>query len=238
MMRLREMWRWGALALALSLVTPALALDERSVSPGINRQYENPDVDQWLSVFEREGREVYDRRADILARLGLREGMSVADIGAGTGLFTLPFAQVVGPQGKVYAVDISVNFVDAIRARARAAGLDQVEGIVNSARSVELPDASIDLAFISDTYHHFEFPLSTMTSLFRAMRSGGELVVIDYKRVPGESSPWVLSHLRAGKETFIDEIVAVGFVLIEDVDFMQTQYFLRFRKPAEPELSP
>ncbi|MGF1644069.1 MAG: class I SAM-dependent methyltransferase [Thiotrichales bacterium] len=230
-MWLRTILWWGVWVLAGGLGTAAVALEERSISPGINQQYENPNVEHWLSVFEREGREVYDRRADILAQLKLREGMSVADIGAGTGLFTMLFAEAVGPKGRVYAVDISPSFVASIENRARSAGVEHVTGVVNTARSVELPDASVDLAFISDTYHHFEFPLSTMASLFRALRPGADLIVVDYKRVPGWSSPWVLSHVRAGKETFVDEITSVGFVFVEEVDFMRTQYFLRFSKP-------
>jgi predicted methyltransferase len=95
---------------------------------------------------------------------------------------------------------------------------------------VLLPVQSTDLVFISDTYHHFEFPHSTLASIHAALRPGGELVVIDFKRIPGVSDPWVLSHVRGGEEEFRQEIEAAGFELVERRDFMRTQYFLRFRK--------
>ena len=92
---------------------------EQNVRPGINQSYQEPDFQQWRAVFESPGREVFDRRHAILDALELKPGMKVADIGAGTGLFTQLFAQSVGPEGKVYAVDISREFVENIERRAR-----------------------------------------------------------------------------------------------------------------------
>lgn len=223
------MSHWSiAITLALLL---AGAHAEQNVSPGINRAYANPDVTQWRGVFERDGREVWDRRADILAALNLRPGQDVADVGAGTGFFATLLARAVGPQGRVYAVDIAPAFVAASVERARRAGLDNVEGVVNDARTVGLAPGSVDLVFTSDTYHHFEYPVSTLASIHAALRPGGELVVVDFKRIPGVSNPWVLSHVRAGEDTVVGEIEQAGFELVERVDFMQTQYFLRFRRP-------
>jgi hypothetical protein len=108
-------------ALGLALVACALCgcqtrpapVVEASVRPGVNEPYLKPDLSVAGSVerFEREGREVYDRRAEIVNAARLQPGMRVADIGAGTGLFTFLFAEVVGPQGRVYAVDIAEPFV-------------------------------------------------------------------------------------------------------------------------------
>jgi ubiquinone/menaquinone biosynthesis C-methylase UbiE len=229
--RLQRMLALG-LALLLTLATP-LALAEQSVAPGINRSYQDADPRQWRGVFERDGREVWERREDILRELRLRPGQSVADIGAGTGFIALMMARAVGPEGRVYAVDITPSFVEAIRNRAAAAGLDNVIGVVNDPYSVQLPPGSVDLVFSSDTYHHFEYPHATLRSIHDALRPGGELVIVDFKRIPGLSSPWVLGHVRAGEETVRAEIEAAGFELTERPDFMQTQYFLRFRKTAD-----
>lgn len=204
---------------------------EQNVNPGINRHYQQPDVAQWRTVFERDGREVWDRRADVLHHLRLAPGQDIADIGAGTGFFSLMMARLVGPEGKVYAVDIAPEFVTATVERARAQGLNNVSGVVNDQHSVKLPENAIDLAFISDTYHHFEYPIATLRSIHRALKPGGSLVVIDFHRVPGISSPWVMGHVRAGEAEFTREIESVGFEPVERLDFMRTQYFLRFRKP-------
>ena len=221
-----------ATMLLLAAAPPIRAAEEPSVNPGINAHYRDSRWEQWVGIFERDGREVYDHRHEILAALDLRKAMTVADVGAGTGLFTRLFARAVGPEGRVYAVDITPTFVENTVRTAREQGLDNVVGVINSPREVMLPGSSVDLAFLSDTYHHFEYPHSTMRSLYRAMKPGGELVVIDFRRIPGVSSPWVMGHVRAGKATFVEEIEAAGFRLAGEEDFMEGQYFLRFRKQS------
>lgn len=205
---------------------------EGSVKPGVNAEFLKPElpVNQWVERFEREGREIYDHREAIVRAIGLRPGMRVADIGAGTGLFTPLFAEAVGPRGIVYAVDIAPDFVKHIEQRAAAAGIRNVRAVLCTERSVELPPNSVDLAFICDTYHHFEFPQSTMQSLHRALRSGGEVVLVDFKRIPGQSSEWTLNHVRAGQEVFEREIESVGFRKVGEVDLLKLNYFVRFRK--------
>ncbi len=206
--------------------------EEQSVRPGINSYYQNPDWQQWVNTFERQGREVYDKRAAIVAASGVSPGMSVADIGAGTGLFTRLFADRVGPDGRVYAVDISSTFVDNILRSADGLGYDNVVGVVNSARDVALDAEVLDLAFLVDTYHHFEYPASMLASIHKALRPGGRLIVIDFRRDPRFSSRWVMGHVRAGRETVIEEIGRAGFSLIDDKPLLRTNYFLEFRKPA------
>jgi ubiquinone/menaquinone biosynthesis C-methylase UbiE len=213
------------------LLFASLTLAEvQSVRPGINAYYENPDWQQWVSTFERRGREVYDRRHAIVEASGVRQGMTVADIGAGTGLFSRLFAQRVGPQGKVYAVDISRPFVENIMRTSREQGLDNIEGIVNSDRDAFLPAASIDLAFMVDTYHHFEYPESMLLSIRKALKPDAQLIVIDFRRDPQHSSRWVMGHVRAGKQQVIKEITAAGFHLIDDKPLLRTNYYLVFSK--------
>ena len=227
----RVSWRAGVALLVLALLaTLAPAGAEQNVRPGINDNYRDPDVAEWRGVFERDGREIWDRRDDIVRALALKPGMRVADVGAGTGFFSLMFAREVGPQGRVYAVDIARNFVDAIVERARAEGLDNVTGTVNDQQGAHLPDAAVDLVFVSDTYHHFEYPRAMLDSIHAALAPGGELVVIDFEREPGVSNPWVIRHVRAGAAQVTAEIEAAGFELVERRDFMRTQFFLRFRK--------
>jgi len=223
-------------AMAVMLLSGPLLADEQSVRPGINRHYENPNWQQWVATFESPGRELYDRRHDVVRATGLRPGMRVADIGAGTGLFTRLFAPRVAPGGKVYAVDISETFVKNILRTSREQGLANVEGIVNTPREASLPDHSIDLAFLADTYHHFEYPQSMLASIHRALRDNGRLVVIDFRRLLGISSPWVMSHVRANREEVIEEVREAGFELVEELDLLRENYFLRFRKapPAAP----
>lgn len=190
------------------------------------------DVDAMVERFEVESREIAARRAQITAAIGIRRGMAVADIGAGTGLFMAPFAQRVGANGTVYAVDISPAFVEHMQERAASEGLKQVKTVLCTERSVELPANSVDVAFICDVYHHLEYPKSTMTTLHRALRSGGTLVVIDFDRREDIRNGWTLTHIRQPKEVFSAEIQDAGFEFVEEVaiEGLNDNYFLRFRK--------
>jgi uncharacterized protein (TIGR03067 family) len=208
---------------------------EKSVRPGINQPFENPDVKEFIGKFEGESREVFTQRKQIVAACGIKAGMAVADIGAGTGLFTRLFAQQVGPQGQVYAVDIAPKFIEHTGKTCREAGIKNVVGVVCTADSVKLPPNSIDLAFICDTYHHFEFPSRTMASIHEALRPGGRLVLIDFHRIEGKSSEWVLNHVRVGQEIVTREIVSSGFKKVGEEQILKENYFVRFEKvqPAQ-----
>ncbi len=201
-----------------------------SVKPGINDPFADPNVGEFVERFEKEGREVYDQREKIVESCQLKPGMVVADIGAGTGLFTRLFSPAVGAEGKVFAVDISAKFVEHITKTCDDQGLKNVVGVVCTPTSVELPDNSIDLAFVCDTYHHFEFPDRTLKSIRRALRPGGQLVVVEFSRIPGVSSEWIMNHVRADQQTFTNEIAAAGFKRIDDVKFLKESYFVRFAK--------
>lgn len=220
------------LCLALAL-TAALQAQETSVKPGINDKFLDPrlKVGEWTQKFETESREIFHERARIVAALGLKPGMAVADIGAGTGLFTLPFAQAVGAGGQVYAVEIARNFLEHIRARAQQAQAANVQTILGTEKSVELPAASIDLAFICDVYHHFEYPQASLATLHQALKPGGTLALIDFKRIPGVSSDFILGHVRAGQAVFEAEIAAAGFEKVEEVTgLLKENYFVKFRR--------
>jgi predicted methyltransferase len=220
------------LAVALAICCPALA-QEKSVRPGINKPFENPDVKEYVGKFEVESREVYAKRQEIVRACGLKPGMAVADVGAGTGLFTRLFAREVGPDGKVYAVDIAPKFVKHVEKTCKEAGLKNVTGVVCTPTSAELPANSVDLVFICDTYHHFEFPQRTLASIHRALRPGGRLVLVDFHRILGKSSEWILFHVRAGQEVFVKEIEAAGFKQTGEEKFLKENYLVRFVKAGQ-----
>lgn len=228
-----------ALAAGVSLAQPQSAAvaettQEESVRPGINREFLNPELDvrQWIGRFELESREIYAARREVLAACKLRPGARVADVGAGTGFFSQMFAAAVGSEGWVWAVDIAPAFVDHIARQADAEGLTNLSAVLCSQRSITLPPASVDVVFVCDTYHHFEYPRATLASIRRALRDEGQLIVIDFERIEGQSREWVFDHVRAGKAAFRAEIEAAGFDFVEEVNIQgfRENYLLRFRK--------
>ena len=219
--------------LALVVSWPLLA-QEKSVRPGINKPFENPDVKEYVGKFETESREIYTKRKEIVAACKLKPKMVVADVGAGTGLFTRLFAQEVGTEGKVYAVDIAPRFIEHVEKSCEKAGLKNVKGIVCTQTSTELPENAVDLVFICDTYHHFEFPTRTMASIHRALRPGGRLVLIDFHRIKGKTNEWTWNHVRAGQEVFVKEIESAGFKVVDEEKFLSENYSVRFEKVKAP----
>jgi len=211
-----------------------VSAQEKSVKPGINDQFKDPDVKTFIERFEGESREIFTQRKQIVEACGLKPGMAVADIGAGTGLFTRMFGKEVGPSGKVYAVDIAKKFIDHVVETSKKEKLENVVGVVCTPTSAELPANSIDLAFVCDTYHHFEFPQRTLASIHKALKPGGQLIVIDFIRIEGKSREWIMNHVRAGQEVFTAEIKQAGFKQVDEKKFLKENYFVRFEKVERP----
>jgi predicted methyltransferase len=218
----------------IAFVESAATAQDKSVRPGINDSFKNPDIKKYIGTFEGESREIFTQRNDIVAACKLKPGMAVADIGAGTGLFTRLFAPEVGDKGKIYAVDIAPNFLEHIRQTCKEAGVTNVETVLCTDKSAELPPASVDLIFICDVYHHFEFPFRTLDTLHKALKPGGQMVLIDFHRIEGKSTPFVMGHVRAGQEVFAKEIVASGFRQVGEEKLLKENYFLRFQKVEQP----
>lgn len=193
---------------------------------------EEMDVDRWVERFEGESRAVYAQRFAIVEALGLAPGDRVADIGAGTGFFSFLFADAVGRTGEVHAVEISPRFLDHLASEKASRGLENFTVVEGTDRSVRLPRAAVDLAFVCDVYHHFEHPADSLASLHDAIRPGGSLVLIEFHRIPGVTSEFLLEHVRAPREVFQAEIEAAGFRLVEELDIagLDDNYVLRFER--------
>ena len=202
--------------------------------PAITKRFDAPDRDleYWINRFEIESREVYAERNAIIEMLDLEAGMAVADIGAGTGLFEPMLSQRVGAEGRVYAVDISPRFLEHLRSRKKAEGWPNVTIVEGTEKSPLLAQDSVDLVFICATYHHFTHVPEILAAIKSALRPRGRMVIVDFRRIPGESSEWVLDHVRAGRETVRAEIEEAGLRYTRTIKIMQDNYVLEFELPT------
>lgn len=212
----------------------AAKMNEKFVAPDAN-------IEEFVKRFESDARDVYVKRQAIVSAVGLRPGGAVADIGAGTGLFTELFAEQVGPKGTVYAVDIGPAFIKHIAEQAKRRGHEQVvRTVLNTPNSAELPPDSIDVAFLCDTYHHFESPEKMLASIHRALRPDGRLVIVDFD-LRKDSSEFVKQRARAAKEVYFQEIAASGFRRVETkkVPTIEDNFYAEFRRVDHtPETEP
>ena len=146
-----------------------------SATAEINAKFKDPelDVQDWRSRFESDSREVYAARQQVLEACHIRPGDRVADVGAGTGFYTLMFAKAVGPDGWVVPVEVSTKFLEFLNQRAAQQGVTNITPVLGSDRSINLPPGSLNLVFICDTYHHFEYPQAILASIHRSLRDGG-----------------------------------------------------------------
>ena len=223
-----------AVAAFVALIGSGLRGQEKSVAPEINKVFHKPDIADFKGKFEKEGREAFEHREAIVKACKLREGMQVADVGAGTGLFSRLFSPKVGVKGTVLAVDISEDFLKYIQETAREQNLTNIQTVLCKQDSVELPDASVDLVFTCDTYHHFEFPFKTLSSIHRALKPDGRLIVVDYHRIEGKSTDWVMGHVRAGMDVVEKEITSSGFKRVGELkDVLNENYMVEFEKSFE-----
>ena len=221
-----------AAALAISVALPGHAQPAVGADPRINERFYDPNVGEWAARFEGESREIYARRNDIVAASGVNAGMTVADVGAGTGFMAMLFAKQVGPAGRVIAAEVSKPFAAAIMQRAKNEGVQNLSTVIGTQTETGLPAGSVDIVFTSDVYHHFEQVAATLASIRRALKPGGRFIVVDFERIPGVSPQNTLDHVRAGKETVIDEVRAAGFRLREEVRslHLKTNYYLIFER--------
>ncbi len=203
MHRASQIANWLVLCLAVMLPVSKAQDASQNQKPApypaeMNKKFTDPnmDIQEFVKRFENESRDIFSKRKEITRAVGLRPGDAVADIGAGTGLFTQLFAEKVGPKGAVYAVDIGPAFVKYIAEQSKKLGNERiVKTVLNTPDSAELPPGSIDVAFICDTYHHFEHPQKMLASIHRALRSSGRLVVIDFD-LRKDSSEFVKQRAR------------------------------------------
>ena len=232
------LWAVAALFISWQSARPEQSQPQRSDSPAasatptpdarIDRPTSEPYTGS-LSIFEDPKRAEKLQIDRVMDLLGIRQGSAVADIGAGSGWFTVLAAQRVGSSGTVYAVDINQEYVNHIKARAEKEGFSNIRPVLGKEDDPTLTANSVDSILILKTYHEFSKPINMLLAMRKAMRKDALLGIIDKN---GEGDDHGLDA-----EKVIEEAERAGLVLVSQHDFVKpdrVDYFLIFRKTAAP----
>ncbi|WP_253188238.1 methyltransferase domain-containing protein [Leptolyngbya sp. 'hensonii'] len=176
----------------------------------------------WL---ERSSRDLEERPQLLLEALTLKPTDVVADIGAGTGYFSFRLAPLL-PQGKVLAVDIQPEMVEILNVLKQEHQAINVQAILGRKTDPGLPDSSVNLALLVDTYHEFEYPREMMLALAKALKPGGRVVLVEYR---GENPLIPIKKLhKMTKKQVMKELNAIGLTWRDTIESLPQQHILIF----------
>jgi len=179
----------------------------------------------WLT---REDREKFEQPEKVLDALNIRHGMTVADVGAGNGYFTLRLARRVKDEGRVFAVDIQQAMLDLLENNKKREGLKNIELVLGAPTDPRLPSAAVDLALLVDVYHEFQQPEEMVAGIRASLKPDGVLVLVEY-RGEDPSVPIKPEHKMTVAQV-LREIEPMGFRLRKKLDFLPWQHIFIFEK--------
>lgn len=178
----------------------------------------------WLDRPEREQEEAPDKAIELL---GLKPGMVVADVGAGTGYMTFRMARRVGPTGKAYAEDLQPEMLEKLRARAQHDKVTNVETVLGTVNDPKLPAGAIDLVLLVDVYHEFSEPQAMLDRIRESLKPDGRLVLLEYRK-EDPKVPIRFEHKMSVAEAKT-EVEAEGYKLDEVIEKLPRQHIIVFK---------
>ncbi|MGK0189684.1 MAG: ubiquinone/menaquinone biosynthesis C-methylase UbiE [Verrucomicrobiales bacterium] len=183
---------------------------------------------EWLLRQEREREEATTM---LMRELKLKQGMIVCDMGSGNGYHSLKMAKAVGEEGKVYAVDIQPEMLRLLKARARAAGMDNIETIENKLHDPMLPENTFDLILLVDVYHEFSHPQQMLQGMLKSLKKDGVVALVEF-RLEDPDVPIKLLH-KMSKEQVLKEFPPNGYKLVRAFDDLPWQHLMFFGRDDE-----
>jgi ubiquinone/menaquinone biosynthesis C-methylase UbiE len=214
--------RWGCLAVLCASIAPVAAQAPRD-QHDMHRLHGDPAA--YIAALEDPERDAYQKPHEVLQALGIKAGEVVADIGAGSGYFTMRLAHHVGPAGRVYAVDVSPDMIRHLHERVRDARALNVSPVLARPDDPLLPEP-VDRFLIVDVWHHIEDQAGYLAGMKKHLKPGGQVVMIDFHKrdLPVGPPP----GMKIAREDLLKQVQAHGFRLAREHTFLPYQYFLVF----------
>lgn len=184
------------------------------------------DIEKWVRLFEDPDRVKWQKPAEVVRAMDLKEGDVVADIGAGTGYFTRLFAMAVGPAGKAIGLDIEQGMIDYMNEDAKKLGLKNYFAMVVPTDSAGLEPNSVDVVFLCNTYHHIANRVDYFRAVANSLKKDGRVVVVDFYKNTDFGPP--RDH-KLAKEVALREMDEAGYKLVKTHNVLEHQYFLEFK---------
>jgi ubiquinone/menaquinone biosynthesis C-methylase UbiE len=227
-------WTWSLIVLSLACGAP-LPAGVQSSAPPPKREPANVMSFEGADWLEREGRAELEKPELVLEAMALRPGMTVAEIGAGTGFFSRRLAKTVGPRGKVYAVDIQPEMLELLKTYAAKEGISNIVPVVSTETDPRLPARSVDRILLVDVYHEFQKPEPMLARIRDSLAPGGTVALVEY-RLEGETASHINIKHRMSVEQVLPEWNAAGFELIDRIETLPSQHLFLFsaRRGARP----
>lgn len=202
---------------------------------GTGKMYQGREIARvmsWHGIdwLERNEREEEEKLSLLIESLDFKPGMMVADIGAGSGVITRKVAPLLEPDGKVFAVDIQKEMLDALNQKMKELEIDNVEPVLGKEASPNLKPGSIDLAFMVDVYHEFSYPYEMTLELTQSLKPGGRLVFVEYRK---EDPKVPILEVHKMSETQVKKEMAqpeFGLKWKETIDVLPRQHIIVFER--------
>jgi ubiquinone/menaquinone biosynthesis C-methylase UbiE len=199
-----------------------------ALGSAVSAQLASRPVEDWVKVLESPERIAGLKIDDVIGHLKLTPGNVIADLGAGSGPFEVPFAKAVGPTGKVYAVDIDRNFFPLIESKTKAAGVTNVITVLGGFADPQLPTSDVDVAFLHDVVHHIDDRAAYLKNVSKYLKPTARVAIIEFnpEHSPHKDQP----ALQVSREQAAAWLAAVGFKPVTDIKLFADKWFVVYEK--------
>lgn len=196
-------------------------------SCGRHSDHAHGNPESYADRLESPGRAGWQQPKLVLRFSGVRRGMNIADIGAGTGYFTRRFAAKIGPEGRVIGYDISPAMIERLKKDASERKLDNYEAVLIRKSDPDFPLATFDLIFMCNTYHHIENRIAYFKKLRPALKPGGRIIIVEFRKETMPVGPPPERKLE--RKQILEEMKRAGFILRRESKRLKYQHLFDFR---------